>query len=169
MRSLLGDNFVNSVRVSDRYPPLDLVASAGWVLEDGATLLAEFRTSYFGHRSAFVNTGSFEVAVNGRGIPDLDIQATGVGRIDRLMRRGISFAWDALYEANSLPWKPTLMARVSAGPILTDPETYTGYVTFFSAEFAKEVGVMTEVDLSGLQVIMSTEDCVTPLSGSAGT
>ena len=39
----------------------------------------------------------------------------------------------------------------------------TGYVTFFSAKFADEVGMGADVDLPGLQVVMSNEDCVTPL------
>ncbi|MFI6056379.1 hypothetical protein ACIBCO_40785 [Streptomyces violascens] len=134
------------------------------MLDDGATLLAEFRDSYFGRRSDFATIGAYESAVNGRGIPDMDIDVMGSGSIDILMRRGISFAWDALHEAVDLPWKPSLVARVSVEATLMDADMYTGYVTFFSAEFAERMGIGEASDLPGLQVVLTSEDCVTPLA-----
>ncbi|MGW6977445.1 hypothetical protein [Streptomyces sp. NPDC054952] len=133
------------------------------MLDGDVTLLAEFRDSYFGERSSFPNAGSYELAVNGRGIPDLDIELTGAERIEPLMRRGVSFAWDALHGAGALSWKPSMLARVSVEPTVMDPDDYTGYVTFFSAKFADEVGMGADFELPGIQVIMSSEDCATPL------
>ncbi|MEH0544043.1 hypothetical protein ACWGH3_29685 [Streptomyces sp. NPDC054884] len=162
-REMLGDDFVNGVRASDRYSPLESVVYAGWVTDDGATLLAEFRDSYFGERSAFADAGSYELAVNGRGIPDLDIEAVGKARVDALMRRGIAFAWDALYAAYALPCESALVARVSVAPILMDPDMYTGYVSFFSAKFSDRLGMGADSELDGFQVLMSGKDCATPL------
>ncbi|MFE9404924.1 hypothetical protein ACFYNY_24780 [Streptomyces sp. NPDC006530] len=133
------------------------------MLDDGANLLAAFRDSYFGRRSDFADMGSYESAVNGRGIPDMDIQSLGPESIELLMRRGTSFAWDALHVAVNLPGKPSLLARVSVEPTLMDATMYTGYVTFFSAEFAESMGIGEENDLPGLQVVLASEDCVNPL------
>lgn len=159
----LGRHFVAGVRASDRDADLEPVLSAGWVLDDGANLLAAFRESYFGRRSAFADVGSYESAVNGRGIPDMDFEELGPESIELLMRRGTSFAWDALHAAADLPWKPSLLARVSVEPTMMDANMYTGYVTFFSAEFAEAMGIGEENDLPGIQIILASEDCVTPL------
>ncbi|MET9374387.1 hypothetical protein ABZX98_09600 [Streptomyces sp. NPDC002992] len=157
---ILGKDFPGTVNASDRYAPLCEVVDAGWVPDDGATLLSAFRESYVGDRASFPSVGSYEVAVNGRGIPDLDVVGTGDEQIKILMRRGTAFAWDALYAASALQWAPPLLARISAAPILMDPDTWTGYVTFFSSKFEGELGLDANADLSGIQIVLSSVDCV---------
>lgn len=160
---VLGPDFLQSIRSSDRCPLLRFVIEAGWTVDAGATLLVKFRESYFGERSRFPNVGSYESAVNGRGIPDDDIEELGRGQIQALMRRGVAFAWDALHAAQALSPQPSLTARISSAPILTEPDIYTGYVTFFSAGFNAELGVESVASPSGIQIIMSSDDCVDSL------
>ncbi|MFB4317448.1 hypothetical protein [Actinomadura sp. 21ATH] len=80
-RRILGDAFLDSVRPSDMYAPLREIIEEGWSVEHGAVLLTAFRRSYFGQRSSFPAIGDYEAAVNGRGIPDLDIDLVGSERV----------------------------------------------------------------------------------------
>lgn len=159
-KCLFGLDFIRAAEASDVYPSLQYVIDSGWVSDGGAILLAAFRDSYFGERSAFTDTGSYELAVNGRGIPDLDIVVQGVERIRVLMRRGVAFGRAALSCANlaNVSDAPVL-ARVSVAPTLMDQELFTGYVTFFSSRFARGLGAGPDSRLPGIQVVLSSEDC----------
>lgn len=107
------------------------VPDEGWVLDDGALLLRALLRSYHGPRSAFPHAVDYELAVNGRGIPDDDTHDPGV-----LLRRGAAFARSALAAAaRDVPGR-SVTARVSVSPVLTDPDVHTGYVTFVSSRHA---------------------------------
>ena len=160
---VLGSDFLQGIRTSDMYSPLRAVVDEGWEMEGDAALLVGFRESYFGERSRFSTTGGYETAVNGRGIPDLDIAELGEECIHRLMRRGTSFAWEALYAANMLLPGISLISRISAAPILMDPDYFTGYVTFCSSRFSDDAGIGVAIGQSGIQILISSEDCIKPL------
>ncbi|WP_331755935.1 hypothetical protein [Streptomyces anulatus] len=162
-QEILGKDFLNTVNASDRCDSLCEVVATGWVLDEGATLLSAFRESYVGDRASFSGIGSYEAAVNGRGIPDLDLTGTGDEQIRMLMRRGTAFAWDALHATSVLPWAPPLLARISAAPVLMDPDTWTGYGTFFSSQFEGDLGLDANADLPGIQIVLSSIDCANPL------
>ncbi|RFU41154.1 hypothetical protein DZF91_13320 [Actinomadura logoneensis] len=161
-RRVLGDGFVASVRASDIYGRS--IIEDGWVLEEGAALLVAFRKSYFGTRSA--GTVDWELAVNGRGIPDDDITAHGDERIRLLMQRGTAFAWEALRAlGSSFPGHP-MIARVSISEVMSAPGEFTGYVSFFSAAFAEAMRVERWGEGEMLLYLFS-EECTEPLPEDA--
>lgn len=88
-QDILGRNFLGTINATDRFAPLNEVVDAGWVMDEGATLLSSFRESYFGDRESFHGIGIYEAAVNGRGIPDSDVTEVGGEQIEVLMRRGL--------------------------------------------------------------------------------
>jgi hypothetical protein len=53
----------------------------GWWMKTGAVLLREFLRGYHGDRDRFAIIASYESAVNGRGIPDLDLSSYDDERI----------------------------------------------------------------------------------------
>ncbi|MCP2342140.1 hypothetical protein [Actinomadura rupiterrae] len=162
-RRVLGDGAVAKLCASDVYGRA--VIEAGWVLDDGAALLVAYRRSYFGRRPA--EAVDWELAVNGRGIPDGDITACGDERIRLLMRRGMAFAWEALHAlGTSAPGHP-MIARVSASEVLSEPGAFTGYVSFFSAEFADAMGVGRGGEGDGVLVYLTSEECTQPLPEDA--
>ena len=108
-------------------PQLRNVVDEGWFELDGAYLLKAWHESYFGPRR---DAKSYESAVNGRGIPDLDLVEAGDRTARRLLGRGIAFARAALLRAEKDIPNVEMAARVSAAPVLTDPSQITGYVTF---------------------------------------
>ncbi|WP_273938064.1 hypothetical protein [Kutzneria chonburiensis] len=55
-----------------------------WFELDGAVLLKGWHASYHGDRARFTDTTGYELAVNGRGIPDLDLAEEGEARAERL-------------------------------------------------------------------------------------
>jgi hypothetical protein len=139
------------------------VIEDGWVLDDGAALLVAFRRSYFGSRSA--EAVDWELAVNGRGIPDDDITVYADERIRLLMRRGVAFAWEALRAlGESIPGHP-MIARVSTGEVMTSPGEFTGYVSFFSAAFADAMCVGRWNEGDGVLVYLFSDECTEPLPG----
>ncbi|MFF4239408.1 hypothetical protein ACFYYL_26345 [Actinomadura geliboluensis] len=159
----LGSNFLQHLRAVDVCLPLRAVVKEGWVVEEGATLLAAFRDSYFGDRSRFLTVGEYEVAVNGRGIPEDGIECSGAEKIQQLMRRGTAFAWSALHAANTSCRGTALTARISVEPTLFDPDVVTGYVTFFAAEFADALGIKPLGEGQGIQILLESADCLDPL------
>ncbi|MEU5992275.1 hypothetical protein ABZ806_25170 [Spirillospora sp. NPDC047418] len=136
----------------------------GWVTDEGARLLVAFRDSYYGARAGFTHTVDYELAVNGRGVPDLDIEAQGHERARLLMRRGSAFAWAALHAAGLSMPRPLLVARISTAPVLTDPDVFTGHVTFFSSHPTETVQLSG--DLPDIQILLVSADCTSPLAGS---
>jgi len=122
---VLGDDPVQE----DLMPALTSVVDQGWFELDGAYLLKAWHESYYGPRQ---DVKSYEFAVNGRGIPDLDIEEAGDARAKRLLTRGIVFARAALRRARADTPRAEIAAAVSAAPVLTDPDRITGYVTFWT-------------------------------------
>ncbi|GAA4234877.1 hypothetical protein GCM10022254_40810 [Actinomadura meridiana] len=161
----LGSDFLARLRTADLYLPLRTIVDEGWVMEDGANLLAALRDAYFGDRKRSATVGHYESAVNGRGIPDDDINASGPDRVCQLMRRGVAFAWAALYAAKSSERKPLLMSRISMEPTLFDSNVVTGYVTIFSSDFADALGVGPLHEKRGVQILLESSDCPHPLPG----
>jgi hypothetical protein len=122
-RPVLGED----VRREELTPQLAEVVDEGWFELDGAYLLKAWHASYHGPR--FDDT-SYEIAVNGRGIPDLDLTEIGAARAKRLLERGIAFARAALSRARDAIPHVEMYAYVSAAPVLCDPAQITGHVTF---------------------------------------
>jgi hypothetical protein len=69
----------------------------------GALLLGALRCSYSGRRSLFTDVTSYEAAVDGRGVPDMDLPYRGPRRVDMLIRRSYSFACEALSQLSRIP------------------------------------------------------------------
>ncbi|MET7396916.1 hypothetical protein ABZS66_25880 [Dactylosporangium sp. NPDC005572] len=139
---ILGSRRLPAVTASDLVWP-DVIDD-GWVVVDGAVLLAAWFRSYHGDRSRFRTTTDYELAVNGRGIHDLDLTGTGEARVRALLRRGVAFAQAALdKQRHQLPGV-IVTARVSAASVLLDPSQFTGYVTFCS----RPIDVQDEIAVS---------------------
>src|SRR5882724_11567854 len=63
----------------------------GWTRDErGAWLLRDFLATYHGSPEAFSDLTGYEAAVNGRGIPDLDLAVGGKARAVALARRGVA-------------------------------------------------------------------------------
>ncbi|MFL6113461.1 MAG: hypothetical protein ACJ786_19185 [Catenulispora sp.] len=107
----------------------------GWFRDDeGAVLIRQLFQGYFGERSRFANVAGYESAVNGRAIPDLDIDpgVVGVERTRILLSRGIGLARYALRRLEGDVPGATVAGYVSVSPSLMDPEFWTGNLTFIS-------------------------------------
>jgi len=104
-----------------------------WFELDGAVLLKGWHANYHGDRARFTDTTGYELAVNGRGIPDLDLAEVGEARVERLRTRGMAFAEVALKKAETDVPNVEVVAYVSVSPTLFDPELFTGNVTFCAA------------------------------------
>ncbi|GAA2628956.1 hypothetical protein [Paractinoplanes durhamensis] len=107
----------------------------GWTVDErGAWLLRRFLATYSGSPSAFSDVTGYEAAVNGRGIPDLDLDVGGKARAAALARRGAAFARAALARLNAdFPDHPAAVAYVSISDVDMDDEVvYVGDVTFVS-------------------------------------
>ncbi|MGK5558354.1 hypothetical protein ACSNOI_42815 [Actinomadura kijaniata] len=139
------------------------------MVDEEAVLLAAFRRSYRGTRSWLGGTVDWELAVNGRGIPDEDLTAHGDERVRLLTRRGIAFAWEALHALDtSAPGHP-MIARVSVSEVLASPGEFTGYVTFFSAAFENAMRVEHTAEGDGIQVYLFSPECTEPLAARAAS
>ncbi|MFJ9779104.1 hypothetical protein ACIRSS_05950 [Amycolatopsis sp. NPDC101161] len=90
-----GVQILRTLRRDDLTPELDAVVRQGWRIIDGALLLSRWYDSYHGDRSTFSQVVDYEVAVNGRGVPDLDLTEGRNKRVPKLLRRGMAFAWRA--------------------------------------------------------------------------
>ena len=108
----------------------------GWTADErGAWLLRRFLATYSGSPEAFSDVTGYEAAVNGRGIPDMDLTVSGNARAAALAKRGIAFARAALSRLNSEhPVHPPAVAYVSISDVDMDDEVlYVGNVTFVTA------------------------------------
>jgi hypothetical protein len=112
--------------------PYRKIVKSGWIVEDdGAVLLRRLLASCHGDRQHFTTVTAWENAVNGRGIPDMDV-TEGPDRIARLMYRGAEYARAATAVARrSLP-DETVLAYVYVTPSPIDPADRAGTVTFTS-------------------------------------
>jgi hypothetical protein len=139
---------------------------------DGAILLTDWYESYYGERARFPETMDYEIAVNGRGIPDYDLVELGEARVSRLLRRGVAFAWAALHEQHRQLPDIRMAARISAAPIwvdlddpddLMDPDGFTGYVTFYAMRSGRPLYTDLVRLTDDVVVALFTEDCGQPL------
>jgi hypothetical protein len=108
----------------------------GWTCDErGAWLLRDRLTTYHGSPEAFTDVTGYEAAVNGRAIPDLDVEVEGRPRAAALARRGVTFARAALHRLNAdHPDHPPAVAYVSiSDEDPADEIPYEGDVTFVTA------------------------------------
>jgi hypothetical protein len=109
------------------------VATGGWTQDtDGALLLGALHRSYSGRRSLFTDVTSYEAAVNGRGVPDMDLPDHGPRRVDMLIRRSYSFACEALSQLSRIPEPPLVTAFISIAKTWTEDPVFVGTVTFWA-------------------------------------
>lgn len=157
-REILGVNPMKEISRADLDRSRRRVVRDGWMLDDGAAVLVRFRKSYFGIRSSFPNIGTYESAVNGRGMPDGNLVESGFDRVPLLLKRGLAFSWQALYAANRDKFGILLVSRVSVAPVMDSPGIHSGYVTFCSAANSREAGVGYAVDDDDfIQIIISSD------------
>lgn len=127
---VLGSDVLRTITHDDLFPGHDEVLGRGWVVDDEAVLLAWWRESYHGSRARFAEIIDYEIAVNGRGIPDSDLTEDGEDLVVPLLRRGVAFAWAALHVQHRQLSDVRMAAYVSAAPVLLEPDRFTGNVTF---------------------------------------
>lgn len=160
---IVGSNFLATITQDDLMPEFEAPVSRGWTVVDDAVLLISWYKSYFGERSEFPETIDYEAAVNGRGIPDMDLVDVGRARVFRLLRRGVAFAWAALREQHRQFPEVTMAAYISAAPTFVDPDHFTGNVTFCSVRPGQQLYVDPDRVADEIVVALFTEDCVQPL------
>jgi len=108
----------------------------GWTRDErGAWLLRNLVATYHGSPEAFSDLTGYEAAVNGRGVPDLDLAVGGKARAEALARRGVAFARAALFRLNAeYPDHPPAAAYISISEVDMDDEIlYVGDVTLVTA------------------------------------
>ncbi|MFY7065763.1 hypothetical protein ACOQFV_07870 [Nocardiopsis changdeensis] len=164
VESLLGSGFVGDLRRKDFPEDFSDVVVDGWIMEDGSALLSKFKRFYFGSRASFPGPGEYELAVNGRGIPDEDMDTNGMEGVAGLLGRGTAFAWEVLYRANLQIPDRRIVSRVSAAPIMGDPGMFSGYVTFFSFDYMEDLGMSFRKNHEDWRIYISSEECSLPLS-----
>jgi hypothetical protein len=163
MTRIMGPGFLRTVTRDDLSEGYEGLLSDGWVVVDDAVLLSGWLESYYGRRAGFARTMSYELAVNGRGIEDLDLTEGGEARIPRLLRRGVAFAWAALHVQHRQLPEVRMTAWVSAAPVLMEPDRFTGYVTFFATRPGEPVADDPTRYADEIVIALFTEDCRQPL------
>lgn len=158
-----GTHILGTLSRHELTPELDVVVRQGWRIVDGAVLLSSWYESYHGDRSTFSETMDYEVAVNGRGIPDLDLTEDRYVRVPRLLRRGMAFAWSALHVQHSQFPDIEMSAYVSVSPTLFDAEYFTGNVTFCSVRHGERPYIDRELLKDEIVAAIFTRDCVLDL------
>jgi hypothetical protein len=130
---LVGEGALRDVSIADLPELFRSAVDDGWTMDErGAFLLRRFLATYSGSPGAFSDVTGYEAAVNGRGIPDLDLAVAGKARAAVLARRGLAFAQGALQRLDAdYPDHPSADAYVSIGQVDMDDEIlYVGDVTF---------------------------------------
>ena len=160
---LIGDGALGDVSGGDLPDLFQRAVNDGWTSDErGAWLLRRFLATYSGSPDAFTDVTGYEAAVNGRGIPDLDLTAGGKARAVALARRGVAFARAALTRLNAdHPGHPPATAYVSIGDVDMDDEvSYVGDVTFVMVrdEEPPYVADIDRITANAVLVIDSTED-----------
>ncbi len=139
----------------------------GWVVDEtGAHLLKLFRRRYHGNRDLFTDLTGYEAAVNGRGVPDMDVTERGAARVQVLVRRAYAFAWMALFSLRTIPGRATVDGYISVGPALMNEDWYTANVTF-CVDRGAEAAYVSDIENAGQSAILvlSSTECDTPLPG----
>jgi hypothetical protein len=158
-----GTSILGTLRRNDLMPDLEAVVKRGWQIVDEAVLLSSWFESYHGDRSTFPGVMDYEIAVNGRGIPDFDLPEDGRVRVPRLLRRGMAFAWSALHVQNNQFPDIELSAFVSVSPTLFDPDYFTGNVTFCAVRPSERPYIDRVFLNDELVAAIFTTDCVIDL------
>jgi hypothetical protein len=133
---LVGEDALSGVSPNDVPAEFRQTVDDGWTRDErGAWLLRDFAATYHGSAEAFVDLTAYEAAVNGRGVPDLDLTIGGKARAAVLARRGLAFARAALHRLNTdHPDHPPVVAYVSiSDEDPADEIPYEGAVTFVTA------------------------------------
>ncbi|MEU8001041.1 hypothetical protein AB0B66_07755 [Catellatospora sp. NPDC049111] len=160
---IAGADLVSTVTRDDLVPEWADVVSRGWTVSDRAVLLGAWYMSYHGDRSSFSETMDYEAAVNGRGIPDLDLTVEGQERAAMLLRRGVAFAWAALHEQHRQLPEVEVAAYISSAGTLVDPDHFTGNVTFCAVRPGQPPYIDPAQLTDDIVVSIATGDCVGPL------
>lgn len=160
---LLGQNFLSTLGVGDLCPAYASVLDRGWTIVGDAVLLIGWHESYHGDRARFPTTLDYEISVNGRAIPDLDLLEEGETRAALLLRRGTAFAWAALHEQYRQLPEVSMIAYVSAAPTLFDPDYFTGNVTFCCMRPGEPSYMNSAGGAMEFVISLVTGDCVAPL------
>jgi hypothetical protein len=139
--------------------------SEGWVVDEtGAYLLKLFLRGFFGSRDSFTDLTGYEAAVNGRGVPDLDLAEEGASRVQVLARRAYAFAWMALFSLRDIRDHAEVSAYISVGPTLMDENLYTASVTF-CASHDGEHPYIADMDKLTMNAVLTldSKECYKPL------
>ncbi|MFF7283997.1 hypothetical protein [Streptomyces griseorubiginosus] len=120
---------VREEHVPDR---LRAVVQRGWIVENGAHLLAALHSNYSGAaQSEFEDVIHYEATVNGHGMLDYDLPHSGTERSRALLRRSMAYACMALLAVPAgRPWPILGYASLSEGGL--DDDLLTAHVTFCS-------------------------------------
>ncbi|MET7993368.1 hypothetical protein ABZU76_20965 [Amycolatopsis sp. NPDC005232] len=165
---MAGSDFFDALRKNDVVVELRGVIERGWITVDGAHLLEAWYRSYFGDRDRFSEVIDYEAAVNGRGIPDLDLTEIGESLVSLLLGRGVAFAWAALHQQNDDLPAVWMAAYISAGPTLFDPDKFTGNVTFCTVPLGRPGYIdALKVTKEDIVVALFSEDCRHPLPATS--
>jgi hypothetical protein len=161
---LLGQEFFSELGVDDLAPAYEVTLARGWKVVDGAVVLAGWYESYHGDRASFPTVMDYEIAVNGRAVPDMDLLEEGDARVVRLLRRGAAFAWAALHAQHRQFPEMSMAGFVSAAPTLFDPGFFTGNVTFCCLRPGEPSSADPAGNEMDYMVSLVTDDCMIPLS-----
>lgn len=126
-------------------------------------MLSSWYDSYHGDRKTFPHIMDYEVAVNGRGIPDLDLTESRNERVPELLRRGIAFGWSALHVQHHQFPDVEMSAYVSASPTLFDADYFTGNVTFCAIRDGGRPYIDREYLKGEIVAAIFTRDCIVDL------
>lgn len=144
-----------------------LAVREGWVRDErGAWLLKQFLATYSGSREDFTDLTGYEAAVNGRGIPDLDIMSQGIERARILSKRAYAFAKAALHRLTEIPNHPRGYAYISISSLeIEKRQVYTGSVTFVTLHHGEAPYLESIQDVTSAAVLaVDSTECTLPLT-----
>lgn len=161
MKLLTADIDLTSVTPDDVPQPLRGALSEGWVCDDGAWLLRDLLRNYRGARSNFTDLTGYEAAVNGRSIPDYDLDVADPRRTEIIFRRSFAFTCSALALLNEIAKPPPVVAYIVMGESLTEQPALESHTTFCLLR-EDEAPYLEEIQTYGPDAVMMVElsDCV---------
>ncbi|MER7106239.1 hypothetical protein [Streptomyces sp. NPDC000229] len=128
MSSLLEDFPLTDLRDEDIPPMFSEVKEEGWsYTPNGARVLTGLLPE---NHSPYFDVLQEETSINGRGMIDYDLPATGAERTEALLRRSLSYAFACLGKAGERFGDQEVKAYVSLSLGGCDDDTMTAYVTF---------------------------------------
>ncbi|WP_405160315.1 hypothetical protein OG203_28315 [Nocardia sp. NBC_01499] len=165
---IAGPDLLDTITEADLLSDLRAVAEGGWLILDDTVLLRRWYASYHGDRG-HRNAIDYEIAVNGRGVPDFDIADSGEACVPLLLRRGAAFAWSALHKAHHELPEVRLAAYISVSPMLVDidplrfdTDHHTGTMTFCALGPDRRLHI-DPAQATDCVVAIFSEDCAEPL------